>query len=404
MKQKRYIVVDLETTGNQASREDRIIQFAACFVESGKRLETYTTFLNPEKPIPAFIQELTGISPKDVKNAPLFEDVAPIIANLLEDTIFVAHNVSFDWTFLEREMTRAGISLGKMKKLDTVELARIMYPGIDSYKLQDLSDEFNLGHDKPHRADSDAEVTADLLLLLLEKLENLPLPVIRQMTTISGSLKSYLPELLFEIEMRKERENKPLDPAFVEHRGLVIRKKEVEKPTYSRADLLEFPETDEAKMALFKKAGAPLYARSGQFEMMNLVFQAMKSGKHALIEAGTGIGKSLGYFLPAIYQAKQAELPVVISTYTNLLQAQLFEKDVPLLTKLTGFKVKASLLKGRDHYLNLFKFEQLLQEVDTQYDVVVTKLKLLVWLTETTTGDIDEVNLSSGGGIGRAHV
>ncbi|EAF9863027.1 ATP-dependent helicase DinG, partial [Listeria monocytogenes] len=129
MKQKRYIVVDLETTGNQASREDRIIQFAACFVESGKRLETYTTFLNPEKPIPAFIQELTGISPKDVKNAPLFEDVAPIIANLLEDTIFVAHNVSFDWTFLEREMTRAGISLGKMKKLDTVELARIMYPG-----------------------------------------------------------------------------------------------------------------------------------------------------------------------------------------------------------------------------------------------------------------------------------
>ncbi|MBA5735473.1 hypothetical protein H3260_27110, partial [Escherichia coli] len=72
-------------------------QFAACFVESGKRLETYTTFLNPEKPIPAFIQELTGISPKDVKNAPLFEDVAPIIANLLEDTIFVAHNVSFDW-------------------------------------------------------------------------------------------------------------------------------------------------------------------------------------------------------------------------------------------------------------------------------------------------------------------
>ncbi|EAD0741866.1 ATP-dependent helicase DinG [Listeria monocytogenes] len=397
MKQKRYIVVDLETTGNQASREDRIIQFAACFVESGKRLETYTTFLNPEKPIPAFIQELTGISPKDVKNAPLFEDVAPIIANLLEDTIFVAHNVSFDWTFLEREMTRAGISLGKMKKLDTVELARIMYPGIDSYKLQDLSDEFNLGHDKPHRADSDAEVTADLLLLLLEKLENLPLPVIRQMTTISGSLKSYLPELLFEIEMRKERENKPLDPAFVEHRGLVIRKKEVEKPTYSRADLLEFPETDEAKMALFKKAGAPLYARSGQFEMMNLVFQAMKSGKHALIEAGTGIGKSLGYFLPAIYQAKQAELPVVISTYTNLLQAQLFEKDVPLLTKLTGFKVKASLLKGRDHYLNLFKFEQLLQEVDTQYDVVVTKLKLLVWLTETTTGDIDEVNLFSGG-------
>lgn len=258
MKQKRYIVVDLETTGNQASREDRIIQFAACFVESGKRLETYTTFLNPEKPIPAFIQELTGISPKDVKNAPLFEDVAPIIANLLEDTIFVAHNVSFDWTFLEREMTRAGISLGKMKKLDTVELARIMYPGIDSYKLQDLSDEFNLGHDKPHRADSDAEVTADLLLHLLEKLENLPLPVIRQMTTISGSLKSYLPELLFEIEMRKERENKPLDPAFVEHRGLVIRKKKSKSPPIVEQIYLNFLKQTKLKWHYSKSWSATL--------------------------------------------------------------------------------------------------------------------------------------------------
>lgn len=395
-KEKRYLVVDLETTGNQANRHDRIIQFAATLVEGSKRLETYSTFINPEREIPPFIQQLTGIKPSDCYDAPIFTDVAPIIQNLLEDCIFVAHNVSFDWTFLAREMQRAGYPLPKTKKLDTVELARIIYPGIDSYKLQDLSDEFKLGHDRPHQADSDAEVTADLLLLLLDKLENLPLPVIRKMATISQSLKNYLPELLFELEMQKDRELKALPDELMEYRGLVIRK----KPTISepaKSSSYVFPKTAQAKAALFEQNGLSLTKRTGQFEMMDVIQQAIEQKRHALIEAGTGIGKSLGYFIPAVYHAKQSGMPVVISTYTTLLQNQLVEKDIPLLEKIVGFPVAVSLLKGRDHYLNLFKFEQLLEENESQYDVVVTKLKLLVWLTETTTGDISEVNLSSGG-------
>ncbi|WP_088815109.1 MULTISPECIES: ATP-dependent DNA helicase DinG [Listeria] len=396
-KLKKYVVVDLETTGNQASRDDRIIQFAATLVEGKQIVETFSTYINPLKPVPPFIQELTGITPDDLSDAPLFEDVADTILALLDDTIFVAHNVNFDWTFLQKEMRRAGRPLSKMKLLDTVEMARILYPSVDSYKLQDLADEFGFIHENPHKADSDALVTAELFLQCVEKLESLPVSVIRKMTTIAQPLKTHLPELFFEIEMKKDRQAEPLPEKWLEHRGLVLRKKNIRKPIYRTEDKLDFPKSEEEKLALFKRAGAPLYARSGQFEMMNLAFQAMQTGRHALIEAGTGIGKSLGYFLPSIYFAKQKELPVIISTYTNLLQTQLYEKDVPLVSKLTGFDVQASLLKGRDHYLNLFKFEQLLHESDPQYDVVVTKLKLLVWLTETETGDIDEVNLSSGG-------
>lgn len=398
MKRKinRYLVVDLETTGNQANRHDRIIQFAATLVEGSKRLETYTTFINPERDIPPFIQQLTGITPNDCKEAPLFIDVAPIIQNLLEDCIFVAHNVSFDWTFLAREMQQAGYPLPKTKKLDTVELARIVYPGVDSYKLQDLADEFKLGHDRPHQADSDAEVTADLLLLLLTKLERLPLPVIRKMATISQSLKNYLPELLFELEMEKDRALTPLPEGLMEYRGLVIRKKPG-IPKKAEQAAFVFPQTLMEKNKLFEQTGLALTKRAGQFELMDTIQTAITEEKHALIEAGTGIGKSLGYFIPAIYHAKKTKQPVVISTYTTLLQNQLVEKDIPLLEKIVGFPVYVSVLKGRDHYLNLFKFEQLLQENDPQYDIVVTKLKLLVWLTETETGDISEVNLSSGG-------
>ncbi|EUJ32961.1 bifunctional ATP-dependent DNA helicase/DNA polymerase III subunit epsilon [Listeria floridensis FSL S10-1187] len=399
-KPKRYLIVDLETTGNQAARDDRIIQFAAVLVEDKQIVQRFSTFINPLKAIPPFIRELTGIEAKDVADAPLFEDVADTIYALLEGTIFVAHNVQFDWTFLQKEMRRVGLTPPRIPLLDTVELARILYPEVDSYKLQDLGDEFELQHDNPHQADSDAEVTALLFIQLLEKIERLPLALIEKLVAVSAPLKNHLPTLFFEMEMKKTQLKEALSDDLILHRGLVIRKK-VLPPHRSQSNekTAGFPKEESGKLALFERAGAPLRARSGQFEMMNVVNQAMHEKKHALIEAGTGIGKSLGYFLPAVYFAKESSGPVVISTYTNVLQTQLFEKDVPLARILSGFDVKAELLKGRDHYLNLFKFEQLLSETDTQYDVVVTKLKLLVWLSETETGDIDEVNLSSGGAL-----
>ncbi|MBC1373021.1 ATP-dependent DNA helicase DinG [Listeria booriae] len=397
MKNKRYIVVDLETTGNQAAKSDKIIQFSACIIENGQIVDQFSTFLNPEKRIPPFIKELTGISDKDVKDAPLFEDVSSIIHSLIDGSIFVAHNVSFDWTFLQKEMREAGEPPLKMKLLDTVELARIMYPTVDSYKLQDLADEFGFGHDAPHRADSDARVTAELLLFFLEKMETLPLATIRKLTTLSQHLTGYLAELFFEVEMRKEQELAPLDAKWMEYRGLVICKKEVRHASYSRADDLVFPATNEEKSALFARNQTELMPRTGQFLMMDTVMEAWQKEQKTLIEAGTGIGKTLGYFLPALYFAKERQVPIVVSTYTNLLQSQMFLKDIPLLEKIAGFDVQAVVLKGRDHYINLFKFEQLLHEVDKTYDVVLTKMQLLVWLTETMTGDIDEVNLSSGG-------
>ncbi|EUJ35166.1 bifunctional ATP-dependent DNA helicase/DNA polymerase III subunit epsilon [Listeria weihenstephanensis FSL R9-0317] len=397
MKNKRYIVVDLETTGNQATKADKIIQFSACIVENGQIVDQFSTFLNPEKRIPPFIKELTGITDKDVKDAPLFEDVSSIIHSLIDGGIFVAHNVSFDWTFLQKEMREAGEAPLKMKLLDTVELARIMYPTVDSFKLQDLADEFGLGHDAPHRADSDARVTAELMLLFIEKLETLPLATIRKLTTLAQHLPGYLSELLFDIEMRKERALQPLESKWIEHRGIVICNKEVQQAQYSRAEHAIYPESDAKKIALFQKTDATLVPREGQFQMMDTVMTSWENENNALIEAGTGIGKTLGYFLPAIYFAKERQIPIVISTYTNLLQSQLFHKDIPLLQKLTDFDIQAVVLKGREHYINLFKFEQLLSEVDKTHDVVLTKMQLLVWLTETLTGDIDEVNLSGGG-------
>lgn len=137
--------------------------------------------------------------------------------------------------------------------------------------------------------------------------------------------------------------------------------------------------------------------RAGQWEMMNVVYEALDTSQHAIVEAGTGIGKSLAYFLPSLYVAKKQQKPVVISTYTLQLQKQLMERDVPLLRQIVPFPFRVALLKGRRNYLSLDKFLSFLQEPNKTYDAVLTKGQILVWLTETETGDVDELQLSSGG-------
>lgn len=106
---KRYVVVDLETTGNSwKDGKDKITQIAAVVVEDGEILEIFSSFVNPKREIPPFITELTGIDESLVKQAPLFQDVAPMIVELLQGAAFVAHNVHFDWNFLNEELRQAG--------------------------------------------------------------------------------------------------------------------------------------------------------------------------------------------------------------------------------------------------------------------------------------------------------
>lgn len=105
---QRYVVVDLETTGNSAKKGDRIIQFSAVVVE-GREIKTqFTSFVNPEKPVPPFISELTGIDNGMLEEAPVFSEIAPRIMEILEGSIFVAHNVLFDLPFLQQELKAAG--------------------------------------------------------------------------------------------------------------------------------------------------------------------------------------------------------------------------------------------------------------------------------------------------------
>ncbi|MGV3465809.1 MAG: ATP-dependent DNA helicase DinG [Heyndrickxia sp.] len=396
---RHFIVVDIETTGNSPKKGERIIQLSAVKMDKEKIIDQYTTFVNPGISIPPFIEELTGINESMVEDAPTFEEIAPFLRDYLQGCIFVAHNVLFDLQFLQNEFERVGIEPFDGNMIDTVELAKIMLPTSDSFKLIELAESLSLSHERPHQADSDALVTAELLLYLMDKAKQLPLVTLEKLVDFAIHLKSNIDLLFDEIidEKRKHIEDLPDDLEV--YRGIAIKKKQAFAKIDNYREKYEYPETTEEKERLLSPYIEHYERRVGQFEMMDTVYTSFQEENYAIMEAGTGIGKSIAYLLPSIYFARKEQKPVVISTYTVQLQEQLLKKEIKALSNLLPFSFKTVLLKGRSHYVNMFKFEQSLRERDWQYDSLLSKMQILVWLTQTSTGDVDELNLSSGSSV-----
>ncbi|NPC92827.1 ATP-dependent DNA helicase DinG [Bacillus sp. WMMC1349] len=394
MNNQRYVVIDVETTGNSPKKGDNIIQIAAVVIENGQITERFSKYVNPNQPIPAFIEQLTGITNEMVENEEPFSAIAEDIYRLLHESCFIAHNIHFDLGFVEHELKRAGFPHLECDVLDTVELARIVFPCFDGYKLTELSEELQLEHENPHRADSDAEVTAMIFLHIMSRLKALPLPVLKGMSRLCWHLISDMKPLLDMLIFEKHHH---LEDGYIKVGSLVIK---------APAELPEEPMVEqklpfdqqiwEAEDGLHSILSG-LENRKGQILMMKEVWQAFANREHALIEAATGIGKTLGYLVPATIHAKTTKKPVVISTFTTLLQDQILNKDIQLLEKIFPYKITATVLKGKSHYLCIDKFQHVLQEDDDNYDSVLAKAQILVWLTDTNTGDLSEINLPSGG-------
>lgn len=156
-----YAVIDVETTGGQPA-QDSIIEVAIRIHDGNQIVKRYETLVNPGRPIPYFITQLTGIHDGMVKDAPKFYEVAKDIVELTEGMIFVAHNVRFDYSFFKKEFSSLGFNYQR-KTLCTVRLSRQMIPGLPSYSLGKLCRSIGIELNDRHRAAGDAEATALLL-------------------------------------------------------------------------------------------------------------------------------------------------------------------------------------------------------------------------------------------------
>ena len=387
-----YSVVDLETTGTNVNHGDRIIQIGCVLVQDGEIMNHFETKINPREKIPRSIVQLTGIEDKDVRKAPLFEDIAGTIYSLLAETTFVAHNVNFDFPFLNAELERAGYPSLSIPAIDTVTLSQILLPTAKSFRLRDLTSSLHIEHDHPHSAVSDAEATADLLNDLLKRVQELPTLTLEKIT----QLKLNLPQQtagVFDAELQRRRKSpQPLSEELYVSHGIVLHKSRPITANGQR-EKHKYPSTKKAKEKLY---GDTLRLRPVQAKMMNSIYNNYTHAEpqNMIVEAGTGVGKTLGYLFPLSYVA-YPDKKIVVSTATNILQQQIIDTSIAQLNKVLPFKMNSVIIKGNAHYIDIARFVHSLSVIEDSKLVQLLKAKILVWLLSTQSGDLDELNLNS---------
>lgn len=155
-----YTIVDIETTGGKFN-EEKITEIAIFKIQNDGKVIKFHKLINPKKKIQPFVEKLTGINNQMLKNEPTFIEIANEINEFTNDSIFVAHNVNFDFRVLSKEFSRIGLNF-KRKLLCTIEVSKKVFPNENSYSLGKLVKSLGIGISNRHRADGDAEATLHL--------------------------------------------------------------------------------------------------------------------------------------------------------------------------------------------------------------------------------------------------
>ena len=395
-----YVALDLETTGLDSNR-DAIIEIGAVKFQGREVIDTFQTFVNPDRTIPEFIQRLTGISPNQVKNAPRFSSVEGDLEAFLEAHPIVGHNIQFDLRFLDSH----GLSLSN-PNYDTWDLASVLLPQTPEYSLAYLTKLLSVDHNNPHRALDDAQATRDVFLNLLDQAAELDPGLLAHIINLAKRSRWSIAPLL--AGLAPTATNGAKTSSF----GLTGLDLDYLATRLGRPERRRF-QTDlghldqQQIISLLGETGPFAHAFAGfehrpeQIEMLSAVTDAIYQGKHLVVEGGTGVGKSLAYLLPAALFAASRGQRVVISTNTINLQEQLIRKDIPALTEVLEQDglvepglIKAALLKGRSNYLCLRRWGYLARSENPSVDDARLLGKTSVWLQTTTSGDRAEINLS----------
>ncbi len=178
-----YVVFDIETTGFSPIH-NRIIEIGAVKVRDGQILDRYSTFVNPEVPIPFEIEKLTSINDAMVMEAPKIEEVLPEFFAFCEGTVMVAHNASFDMSFIRENAARQGFSTD-YTYVDTMVISRVLLPNQNKHTLDALCKVFHISLENHHRAVDDAEATAHIFLKFMEMLKEEKVRTLKELNTFA---------------------------------------------------------------------------------------------------------------------------------------------------------------------------------------------------------------------------
>ncbi len=397
------VSLDIETTGLDENR-DSIIEIAAVKF-NGRRVEgEFNTLVNPGKHIPDFITALTGIDDAMVRQAPHLRDIARELTAFVGDAPILGHNVKFDISFLRK----AGL-FEYQQTLDTYELASVLLPTASRYNLGALGQQLGIPLPATHRALDDARLAHACYVRLYEMASELPFDTLQEIVEL-GNFVDWDAGWVFEqaLRARLKGRSKPFDkpratPKKTRHASP---RKPIPDPTTQRDSppihRTENPvPLDPEEVASILEYGGPFSQyfafyehRTEQVEMLKAVTDALSYGKHLMVEAGTGVGKSFAYLVPAALFAYNNNTRVVISTNTINLQDQLIRKDIPDLQAALNLNVRAAVMKGRSNYLCPRKVSYLRSHGPSNANEMRVLAKILVWQLENASGDRNDLNLT----------
>lgn len=390
------VALDIETTGLDP-QTDAIIEIGAVRFDGNRIEDEWTTLINPGRHIPEFITALTGIRDDMVRGAPRLRDVLHDLAAFIGDAPILGHNIPFDLSFFRKYQL-----FGNNERIDTYELAAVLLPSASRYNLGALGQQLGIPLPATHRALDDARVTQAIFQRLMRMARHLPLDLLAEIVRHSEPIE-WDGAWAFQQALRaRSRESAGAKRASSEQAtGPLFAAVEEQ----ARGPALQVPEKplpidpDEAASVLehggpFSRYFENYEYRPEQVEMLRAVAAALSNSQHLLVEAGTGVGKSFAYLVPAALFALQNNTRVIVSTNTINLQDQLIKKDIPDLCAALGLDLRAAVLKGRSNYFCPRRFDLLRRRGPSNADEMRVLAKLLVWLQENTSGDRTEITLT----------
>ncbi|MDD4148268.1 MAG: helicase C-terminal domain-containing protein, partial [Candidatus Cloacimonetes bacterium] len=324
----------------------------------------------------------------DVDSAPDIAEVLPRLKSFVGSDIVVGHNVSFDLGFINYNYGKLADFPLDNGTWDTAELSRTYLPLSTNHKLGTMAKHFGIELENAHRADADAKATGELLMALgdyacqnFSMIVNARLQSFAKMAQIQSTS-------FFEDIVRFQRQSAISAPPV----------SGIKSPFYNVIDNALPATVDPQIEAVFSEDGIfaqkfPNFEfRQGQVQMAKAVSEAFTNEDHLVVEAGTGVGKSFAYLVPALEFAQRSKAKVVVSTNTKNLQEQLFYKDLPQLAKILPVAFKAVLIKGRENYVCERRWEELINQSSRELSAwdAHALLYLYIWKLQTVTGDISE--------------
>ncbi len=387
------VAIDIETTGLSEER-DAIIEIGAVKFKGRRVEDEWSSLINPNRHIPEFISGLTGISDVEVRNAPRFREVAEELAAFVGDAPVVGHNVRFDLSFLQR----AGL-FQYNEVIDTYELASVLMPTASRYNLGALGKQLGILLPATHRALDDARVTMAAFNRLFEIAHELPLEVLAEIVRLSEPIEWDAGWLFQEVLRTRAKEGVQSKKGKKKDAGTGVWFDESKHPPLDNPENPIPLNVDEVSSILeyggpFSKYFESFEQRPEQVDMLRAVTNALSYGTHLMVEAGTGVGKSFAYLVPAALFALQNNTRVVVSTNTINLQDQLIQRDLPNLCQALNLDFRFAVLKGRSNYLCPRRLENLRHYGPRTKDEIRVLAKVMVWQLGNQSGDRSELNLT----------